>query len=165
MNALRLLIVDDDPALLEALPEALRMRMSGVTVDTAASAAAALDRIDGTDYDAVVADIRMPGMDGLDLLTTIHARRPDTPTLMITGHCDTALVVRALRAGAVDFIQKPIDRDYLVNSLRRAIHVHELGRRAEQERRAPGAHLLGLAGGTAEPPASAADDPLRLLAG
>src|SRR5437879_11408962 len=97
MTALHVLIVDDDPALLQALPETLRLRMNGVTVDTADSAAAALDRIGARDYDAIVTDIRMPGMDGLTLLAEILGRRPGTPTLMITGHGEEDLAVRALR--------------------------------------------------------------------
>ena len=92
-----------------------------MTVDTADSAAAALDRIAAWDYDAIVTDIKMPGMDGFALLAEIRARRPDTPTLMITGHGEHALAIGALRGGAYDFIQKPIDRDYFVASLRRAI--------------------------------------------
>jgi len=131
MTALHVLVVDDDPALLQALPEMLRLRMSGVTVDTAESAAAALDRISARDYDAIVTDIRMPGMDGLTLLTEILGRRPDTPTLMITGHGEYDLAVRALRGGAYDFIQKPIDRDRFVASLQRAIQARALNRRAK----------------------------------
>src|SRR5438128_1706997 len=137
----RVLIVDDDPALLQALPEALRLRMGGVTVDTADSAAAALDRIAARDYDAIVTDIKMPGMDGLELLAEIRTHRPDTPTLMITGHGERDLVVHALRGGAYDFIQKPIDRDYFVASLRRAIQTRELGRRVKQEQLAVERHL------------------------
>jgi len=125
----RVLIVDDDPALLQALPEALRLRMGGVTVDTADSAAAALHRIAARDYDAIVADIKMPGMDGLALLTEIRMRQPDTPTLIITGHGEHALAIEALRGGAYDFIQKPIDRDYIVAALHRAIRAHEPSRR------------------------------------
>src|SRR6266480_3859351 len=106
MTALHVLIVDDDPALLQALPEALRLRMNGVTVDVADSAAAALDRIAARDYDAIVTDIKMPGMDGLQLLTEIRVHRPDTPTLMISGYGEHDLVVHALRSGAFDFIQK-----------------------------------------------------------
>src|SRR5438874_6251533 len=68
------LIVDDDLALLEALPEALRLRMGGVTVETADSAGVALDRIAVRDYDAIVTDIKMPGMDGLALLAEIRTR-------------------------------------------------------------------------------------------
>jgi DNA-binding NtrC family response regulator len=133
MNQPCVLIVDDDPALLDALPEALRIRMSDVTVDTADSAATALDRIAVRDYDAIVTDIKMPGMDGFALLSEIRARRPDTPTLMITGHGEHALAVGALRGGAYDFIQKPIDRDYFVTSLRRAIDMGELRRRAKEQ--------------------------------
>jgi two-component system, NtrC family, response regulator HydG len=135
------LIVDDDPDLLEALPEALRLRMEGVTVETASSAAAALDRIANRDYDAIVTDIKMPGMDGLELLAEIRTRRPDTPTLMITGHGETDLVVHALRGGACDFIRKPIDREYFVASLRRAIQMRELSRRAKEEQLALERHI------------------------
>jgi DNA-binding NtrC family response regulator len=131
MTTLHVLVVDDDPALLQALPETLRLRMSGVTVDTADSAAAALDRIAARDYDAIVTDIKMPGMDGLALLAEIRGRRPDTPTLMITGHGEYDLAVRALRGGAYDFIQKPIDRDRFVASLHCAIRAHELHRRVK----------------------------------
>src|SRR5438309_9220124 len=102
------LIVDDKPAVFQALPQALRLRMGGVSVDTADSAGLALDRIAARDYDAIVADIRMPGMDGLELLAEIRTRRPDTPTLMITAHGENDLVVGALRGGACDFIPKPI---------------------------------------------------------
>jgi len=134
MTALHVLVIDDDPALLQALPETLRLRMSGVTVDTADSAAAALDRIAARDYDAIVTDIKMPGMDGLALLAEIRGRRPDTPTLMITGHGEYELAVRALRGGAYDFIQKPIDRDRFVASLHRAIRAHVLNRQVKDRR-------------------------------
>jgi DNA-binding NtrC family response regulator len=145
MNQPRVLIVDDDPALLQALPEALRLRMGGVTVDTADSGATALDRIAALDYDAIVTDIKMPGTDGLTLLAEIRARRPDTPTLMITGHGEHALVIHALRGGAYDFIQKPIDRDYFVASLRRAIQVGELSRRVKEQQQALERHASDLA--------------------
>jgi len=127
------LIVDDDPALLQALPEALKLRMSELMVDTADSAAAALDRIAAQDYNAIVTDIKMPGMDGFALLDEIRARRPDTPTLMITGHGERALAVKALRRGACDFVQKPIDRDYFVALLCRAIQMNVLSRQVKQQ--------------------------------
>src|SRR5437870_9202337 len=133
MNQPRVLIVDDDAALLQALPEALRLRMSEVTVDTADTATAALDRIASRDYDAIVTDIKMPGMDGLALLAEIRGRRPNTPILIITGHGEYDLALRALRGGAYDFIQKPIDRDYFVASLHRAIRVHALNRRGREQ--------------------------------
>ena len=140
----RVLIVDDDPALLQALPEALRLRMDDVTVETADSAEAALERIDASDYDAIVTDIKMPGMDGLELLAEIRTRRPGTPTLMITGHGENDLVVRALRGGASDFIHKPIDREYFAASLRRAIQARAVSRRLTREQVELERHLAEL---------------------
>src|SRR5204862_382793 len=92
MTASHVLLVDDDPALLQALPEALRLRMSDVTVETADSAPAALDRIAARDYDAIVTDIKMPGMDGLALLAEIRGRRPATesPTETTTRSSPTS---------------------------------------------------------------------------
>jgi len=133
MKQPRVLVVDDDPALLQALPEALQLRMAGVTVDTADSALAALDRLAARDYDAIITDIKMPGTNGLGLLAEIRTRWPDTPTIMITGHGEHALAILALRGGAYDFIQKPIDRDYLVASVGRAIQMSELSRRVREQ--------------------------------
>jgi signal transduction histidine kinase len=129
MKSSQVLIVDDDPALLEALSETLQLRMNGVTVDTCDAASAALERLSMTDYDALVADIKMPGMDGLELLARVHDVRPDTPTLLITGHGEHDLAIRALRGGAHDYVQKPIDREYFVLSLSQAIEKHRLSRK------------------------------------
>ena len=144
MSQSTILIVDDDPDLLAALPDALRTRMNGVTVETVDSAAVALERIAKSDFDAIIADIKMPGMDGLELLAEIRGRHPDIPTLMITGHGETDLAVSALRGGASDFIRKPIDREYLVASLRRAIENHELSRRARDGQSALERHVCEL---------------------
>jgi signal transduction histidine kinase len=134
MGITRVLIVDDDLALLQALPEALRLRMAGIQIDTCDTAQEALERIAEVDYDAVISDIKMPGMDGLALLAQIHKLRPSTPTLLITGHGEHDLAVQALRGGAYDFIQKPIDRDYFLASLNRAIHMRQLSRQVEEQR-------------------------------
>src|SRR5437763_11640793 len=126
MTGAHILIVDDDPALLEALPEALRLRIDDLDVDTINSGREALEQIATTDYDALVVDIKMPGMDGLELLAEIKKLRPDTPTILITGHGDHELAIEALRLGAQDYVTKPIDRDYFVSSLSRAIEYHRL---------------------------------------
>ena len=128
------LIVDDDPALLDALPEALRLRMGELTVETSDSAPDALAKIAVADYDAIVTDIKMPGMDGLALLDEIQKARPETPTLLITGHGEHDLAVQALRRGAYDYIQKPIDREYFTVSLSRAIEKRRLDRQIELQR-------------------------------
>ncbi len=120
-SAPRILIVDDDLALLEALPEAVHLRMGAIEIDTCDSAATAVERIEASDYDAIVTDIKMPGMDGLALLSVIKETRPATPTLLITGHGEGDLGLRAMAGGAYEYISKPIDRDSFVASLERAI--------------------------------------------
>ena len=129
-----ILIVDDDRALLEALPRALKLRLNGIRIDTSDDASEALGRIRENDYDAIVSDIKMPGLDGLEVLREIKRLRPKTPTLLITGHGEHDLAVRALRGGAYDFVQKPIDRDYFVASLERAIELRRLERRVDEQR-------------------------------
>jgi DNA-binding NtrC family response regulator len=162
MSASHVLLIDDDLALLQALPEFLRLRMAGLTVDTADTGAAALGRISARDYDAIVSDIRIPGIDGLALLAEIRAQRPNTPTLMITGYADQDLVVQALRAGAYDFIEKPIDRDYLIASLRRAMEKRELSRRLKGRELVVERHLNDLEAMVDE---RAAERPLRFFMG
>jgi signal transduction histidine kinase len=136
LNTPRILLVDDDLALLQALPHMVSLRLHGVVVDTSDTAPGALEQIQAHDYDAIVSDIKMPGMDGLELLAKIQELRPEVPTLLITGHADQLLILQALRAGAYDFIQKPIDRVYLVASLHRAIQTRRLRRRVQEQQRA-----------------------------
>src|SRR5258707_13244392 len=139
-----ILIVDDDAALLEALPQALSLRIPGVQVVTSDSTLEALERIQKYDYDAIVSDIKMPGMDGLALLTKIKELRPETPTLLITGHGEHEIAIHALRGGAYDYIQKPIDREYCVATLCRAIQTHHLQRQVIEQQRALELHALSL---------------------
>jgi signal transduction histidine kinase len=133
MDSPHILLVDDDAALLHALPHMLALRIHGVKVDTADSAPGALEQLHDHDYDAIVSDIKMPGMDGLELLAQLQHLRPEIPTLLITGHSDQALITEALRAGAYDFIQKPIDRVYFVAALHRAIQTRQLRRQVQEQ--------------------------------
>lgn len=139
-----ILIVDDDAALLQALPQALSIRLTAIEVDTSDSALEALKLVQEHNYDAIVSDIKMPGMDGLALLAKIQDLRPETPTLMITGHGEHDLAVQALRGGAYDFIQKPIDRDYMIAALTRAIQTCRLRREVAEHQRALELHALSL---------------------
>ncbi len=143
-NISQILLVDDDAALLQALPQALFLRIDNVQVDTCDSALEALEQIQEHEYDAIVSDIKMPGMDGLALLEKIQELRPETPTLLITGHGEHDLAVRALRGGAYDFIQKPIDRDYVVAALQRAIQTRKLRRQVREHQRALELHAQSL---------------------
>src|SRR6266702_2326887 len=144
MSQSYILIVDDDAALLQALPQALYLRIQDVKVDTSDSASAALELIQQHDYDAIVSDIKMPGIDGLALLEKIRELRPDTPTLLITGHGERDLAIQALRGGAYDFIQKPIERDYLVAALQRAVQTCQLRRRVIEQQLALELHARSL---------------------
>jgi len=143
-NVPQILLVDDDTALLQALPQALSLRISNLQVDTCDSAFEALEHIQDHDYDAIVSDIKMPGMDGLALLEKIQELQPETPTLLITGHGEHNLAIQALRGGAYDFIQKPIDREYVVAALYRAIQTHQLRRQVREHQRALELHALSL---------------------
>ena len=125
-------------------PKLMRLWMDWVTVDTADFAPAALDRVAATDYDAIISDIRMPGMSGLELLAAIRARRPTTPILLITAYSEREFVMQALRAGAYDFIQKPLDSEYFVASLSRAIQMRHLSRQVEAQQDALARHAAEL---------------------
>ena len=144
MTAAHILIVDDDAALLEALPATVRLRLGRVKLDTADSAGSALQQILQNNYDVIITDIKMPGMDGLALLEQIKQLRPDTPTLLISGHGEHDLTIQALRGGAYDFIQKPIDRDYFVVALKRALQASRLRREVNLQRAALERHAVEL---------------------
>ena len=131
MSAFRILVVDDESAVLDALASTLRSQLIGAVVDTAATADAALKQLAQTNYNAVVSDIRMPDMDGLTLLKEIRAISPATPTILITGVDDNDLAVQALRLGAYDYIRKPLEIDYLLASLNRAIQMRQLSLKVE----------------------------------
>jgi two-component system, sensor histidine kinase and response regulator len=117
----RILLVDDDPVLLQVLPDTLRIRIPELTVDACLSGHQALDRLLGSDYDAVISDIKMPNLDGLALLGKIQAGWPQIPIILMTGHGEEELANRGLQGGAFDFIHKPIEREAFIDSVRRAI--------------------------------------------
>ncbi len=144
MDVPSVLIIDDDPSLLQALPQTLYLRMRDIEVATCDAAQTALVLIQERDYDAIVSDIKMPGMDGLELLERVRELRPDTPVLLITGHGDYDLAIRALRGGAYDYIQKPIDRDSFIAALQRAIQTRRLRRRVTEQHVALALHAKSL---------------------
>src|SRR5690242_11452176 len=96
----RLLLVDDDPMMLQAVSQMLALRLNEVHVDTADSAQAALQQLQASPYDAVLSDIKMPGMNGLDLLETVQQLQLELPVVLMTGYNEHDLAIRALRSGA-----------------------------------------------------------------
>ncbi|MCL7488716.1 MAG: sigma-54 dependent transcriptional regulator [Desulfobulbaceae bacterium] len=120
----KIIVVDDDLYLLAAIRQTLTM--NGYIVDTFNEPARALTAIPGGEYVAVIADIKMPGMDGLQLLGCIREMDRELPVIMITGHGDVAMAVTAIRNGAYDFLEKPVDEDVLMASLIRAVEKRQL---------------------------------------
>lgn len=117
--ARRILLVDDDSSLLRSLSEALHD--FGAEVETAGSTESALDRLTASPVDLILSDIRMPGLDGVELLEIVRKRAPSVDVILMTAYDDMPTVVRAMRAGAFDFLVKPINLDELEDVLQRAL--------------------------------------------
>ncbi|PAU59996.1 Fis family transcriptional regulator [Pseudomonas sp. PIC25] len=115
----QVLLIDDDPHLRQALSQTLDL--AGLKVVTLADAQGVAERIPSGWPGVVVSDIRMPGIDGLQLLEHLHRQDPELPVLLITGHGDVPLAVQAMRAGAYDFLEKPFASEHLLDSVRRAL--------------------------------------------
>jgi CheY-like chemotaxis protein len=128
VTPLSILLVDDDVSSLYALSETLQSRLEDVQVTTCQSATAALAHIETTDFDVIVSDVRMPTMDGLELLQKIRIGLPETPILLISSYDDYQVAVQAMRDGAYDLIQKPLDLDYFMTSLNSAIQARQVSR-------------------------------------
>ena len=115
----RVAIIDDDDALRDAL--AVLVSAAGWHADGYASAEAFLASLDDERASCALLDIRLPGMDGMELFRKLADVAPGFPVVILTGHGDVPMAVEALKAGAVDFIEKPFDPDRLLSSLRQAM--------------------------------------------
>ncbi|TRX73766.1 sigma-54-dependent transcriptional regulator [Pseudomonas mangiferae] len=141
------IVVDDEAPIREALQEWLSL--SGFEVRLCASAEVCLAGLDPDFPGVVVSDLRMPGLDGLQLLERLQALDRELPLLLITGHGDVPQAVEAMRLGAYDFIEKPFTPERLLDSLRRALEKRRLvqeNRRLRQhveQRERLDARLLG----------------------
>lgn len=140
-------LVEDDPDFRQALAE--RLTLEGLDVRAFAAAEPALKAV-GLDFPGVVVtDLRMPGMDGRQLLTRLQAVDPTLPVIMITGHGDIADAVAAMHDGAYDFVAKPFPFERLRDSLNRALEKRSLvleNRRLAALAAADGGHELPLTG-------------------
>ena len=114
-------VVDDDPAMRESLRWLIES--VGISVTTFADAGEFLDKCDPTAPGCLVLDVRMPGMSGLDLQETLEERGISTPIVVITGYGEVPMAVRALKHGAVDFIEKPFSDQQILDSIRQALEV------------------------------------------
>jgi len=112
-------VVDDDDAVRESLE--LSLKLAGYRVECFASALAFLASGAPSRPGCLVTDIRMPDMDGLELQGELKKRNSALPVIVITGHGDVPLAVRAMKAGAGDFLEKPFARDALLGAVQRAL--------------------------------------------
>jgi len=135
-------LVDDDPAVLAAL--ALLVRSDGLHARTYPDAQTFLDEYHPTQPGCVVTDLRMPGMNGLDLQDRLHANGSTPPVIILTGHGDVSVAVRALKAGAVDFVEKPYEPPTLLAAIREALARDLAQRRADADGAALGRRLAAL---------------------
>ncbi|HEY7411270.1 MAG TPA: sigma-54 dependent transcriptional regulator [Vicinamibacteria bacterium] len=122
----RVLIVDDDQGTLASLSRAFALE--GYTALTAASGPRALERLEEEPVDAILCDVVMPEMDGLDFLARARAVRPDVPIVLMSGQAGVETAVRATRLGALDFVEKPVSLDRLLLTLRNALRLDSLQR-------------------------------------
>ncbi|WP_292981822.1 sigma-54-dependent transcriptional regulator, partial [Oceanicaulis sp. UBA6590] len=118
------LIVDDDPTQRRLMQAVLEKQ--GHLAETAEDGEAGLERVKRGGVDVVMLDMVMPGMDGIETLEAIKARNPDLPVIVLTAHGGIETVVKAMRAGAVDFFVKPASPERIAVSIRNALKVKDL---------------------------------------
>lgn len=134
----KVVVIDDDEAVLDSLR--MLLEAEGLEVETFERAGAFLQRAEDTRPGCLVTDVRMPEMDGLELLRALSARGPLPPVIVVTGHGEVAMAVQAMKLGARDFIEKPFDPHALLASVQDALSAAgrptgmpdpEIGRRLE----------------------------------
>ncbi len=114
----KVLLVDDEQDFLDTLGE--RMKDRGMNVSSTTSAEEALRKVDTESYDAIVLDLMMPDMDGLQLLKAIKKKKPELQVILLTGHARVDKGIEAMKLGAVDFLEKPADLKLLTEKIKEA---------------------------------------------
>lgn len=135
-------VVDDDASVLKSLERLLRS--AGLSVRTFPSPQAFLQQHDGNIPGCLLLDLSMPGLDGLQLQQALAQTGDPCPVIFITGHADVPSTVRAMKAGAVDFLTKPFEREQLLAAVRLAIEKDGAARAARAERSSIGVRVAAL---------------------
>ena len=125
-------VIDDDDAARASL--AFLLGTAQFVVRAYESAKAFLDAIPGVEAGCVITDVRMPEIDGLELLRRLKSQGIGLPVVVITGHGDVPLAVEAMKAGALDFIEKPYEGEVLLGAVRSALSAHETDAKRDAER-------------------------------
>lgn len=113
----RIHLVDDEESVRRST--SFMLRTSGYDVDTYPSGVAFLDKLQNARPGCILLDVRMPEMDGLEVQQELHARGIALPVIVLTGHGDVSLAVKAMKAGAVDFLEKPMESRALIDAINR----------------------------------------------
>ena len=113
-----ILLVDDEEQFLKVLSKRLEGR--GMKVDTSTSGEDALNRVKGKEFDAIILDLAMPGISGIETLKRIRSENPDVQIIMLTGHGSVETGIEAMKAGAVDFLEKPADLNKIMEKISEA---------------------------------------------
>jgi two-component system, response regulator RegA len=116
--SINILLVDDEKDFTEVLSE--RMEARGFTVDIADSGPAAIKKVKDKSYDAIILDLAMPEMDGIDVLKALLKENPDLQIIFLTGHATLEKGIESVKLGAVDFMEKPVDIDKLLEKVNEA---------------------------------------------
>lgn len=134
----RVLVVDDETSIREAIR--MTLEYEGYKIEEARSGQEGLDKASKTDYDAILLDIKMPILDGIEVLENLKAQKISSPVVMVSGHGDVHTAVECTKRGAFDFLEKPLNRDKLLLTVRNAVRLRqveeentELKSRAEKE--------------------------------
>jgi len=122
----KILVIEDEAAIRRVLVKILSEENEGYNVDEAEDGLAGIEKIKSDDFDLVLCDIKMPKMDGVEVLEAIKKIKPETPIVMISGHGDLDTAVNTMRLGAFDYISKPPDLNRLLNTVRNALDRKEL---------------------------------------
>ena len=122
----RILIIEDEKAIRNVLKNILSDESKSYQIDEAEHGKQAIDKMAESDYDLALCDIKMPGMDGIEVLDHIRKNHPDTAVIMISGHGDLDTAVDSMRKGAYDYISKPPDLNRLLSTVRNALDKHSL---------------------------------------
>jgi DNA-binding NtrC family response regulator len=122
----KILIIEDEAAIRRVLVKILSEENDSYQVEEAEDGLAGIEKIKKEDYDLVLCDIKMPKMDGVEVLEAVKKMKPETPMVMISGHGDLDTAVNTMRLGAFDYISKPPDLNRLLNTVRIALDRKEL---------------------------------------
>ncbi|RAV29903.1 sigma-54-dependent transcriptional regulator [Sinomicrobium soli] len=123
-----ILVIEDEVAIRRVLVKILAEESKEYEVDEAEDGVAGIEKIRNNDYDLVLCDIKMPKMDGVEVLEAAGKEKPDIPFVMISGHGDLDTAVHTMKLGAYDYISKPPDLNRLLNTVRNALDKKELVR-------------------------------------